>query len=255
MCHRNCHRNCIDEASKALGVQAMIAVRRSGAIWRVPARRRSQIVRRVCEQLQATYGTPRLGNPRGPLDDLVYITLTNKTGLRSADAVYSRLKNTFPDWEAMLAAPARSVRRILAPAGLSRIKTAYLRNAMRTVRSDFGSCSLAPLRGWSAAEAERYLVSLPGVSQKVAKCITLFTLGAQVLPVDAHVHRVAGRLGWTSRKRADQCHEELEFLVRPRWRYGFHVGAVQHGRAVCKPRDPACEKCCIRKHCMLKGAT
>ncbi|MFO8014554.1 MAG: hypothetical protein R6X20_14745 [Phycisphaerae bacterium] len=233
----------------------MTAVKRSGAIWGLPARRRSQIVRRVCERLQAAYSTPRLGNPRAALDDLVYITLTNKTGPRTADAVYRRLKNEFPGWDAMLGAPARKVRRILTPAGLSRIKTAYLRDAMRRIRTDFGRCSLSPLRGWSEVEAERYLVSLPGVSQKVAKCIMLFTLGARVLPVDAHVHRVAGRLGWTARKRADQCHEELEALVRPRWRYGFHVGAVQHGRAVCKPRAPACENCCIRKHCMLKGAT
>jgi endonuclease III len=238
-----------------LGAQMMTAVKHSGAIWGVPARRRSQIVRRVCERLRAAYGTPRLGNPRAPLDDLVYITLTNKTAPRSADAAYSGLKNAFPYWDAMLAAPARKVRRILTPAGLSRIKTAYLREAMRRIRADFGTCSLAALRGQPEGEAERYLVSLPGVSLKVAKCVMLFTLGARVLPVDAHVHRVAGRLGWTARKRADQCHEELEALVRPRWRYGFHVGAVQHGRTVCKPRAPACEKCCIRMHCMLKGAT
>ena len=205
-------------------------VKLSGAIWRVPARRRSQIVRRVCEQLQAVYGTSRLGNPRAPLDDLVYITLTNKTGPRSAVAVYRQLKKTFSDWEAMLAAPAGRVRRILAPAGLSRIKTAYLRAAMRRVRSDFGSCSLARLRAWSKPEAERYLMSLPGVSQKVAKCVMLFTLGAQVLPVDAHVHRVAGRLGWTARKRADQCHEELESLVRPRWRLARRCGPARTSR-------------------------
>ncbi len=32
----------------------------------------------------------------------------------------------------------------------------------------------------------------------------MYTLNAQVLPVDVHVHRVAGRLGWTKRKRADR---------------------------------------------------
>jgi endonuclease-3 len=79
--------------------------------------------------------------------------------------------------------------------------------------------------------------------------VAMYTMGAKVLPVDAHVHRVATRLGWTARKRADQCHEELEFVVPPNWRYVFHVGCVLHGRSICRPKQPRCLKCCVNRYC------
>ena len=93
------------------------------------------------------------------------------------------------------------------------------------------------------------LITLPGVSDKVAKCVMMYTMGKQVLPVDAHVHRVTRRLGWTSRKRADQTHEELEALIRPEQRYNFHVNCIQHGRLICIPHTPICNICPVNQYC------
>jgi hypothetical protein len=56
-------------------------------------RRRAQVVRRVCEALTGTYGLPRFGNPANPIDDLVYIVLSNRTSPDMARAVYARLKH------------------------------------------------------------------------------------------------------------------------------------------------------------------
>lgn len=42
-----------------------------------------------------------------------------------------------------------------------------------------------------------------GVSLKVAKCVMMYALGAEVLPVDCQFHRVTKRLG------------ELEAMVLP----------------------------------------
>jgi len=225
-------------------------MKKTGHIWRRPARSRAQVVRRVCERLEREYGSPRLGNPKNPVDDLVFIILSNKTGPAIARAVYRRLKRTFPEWDKLLASPARRVRSILKPAGLNSIKTAQLRAALRAIRRDFSGLHMKKPGGRSEVEFEEYLAGLPGVSKKVAKCVMLYTMGAKVLPVDAHVHRIAKRLGWTSRKRADQCHEELEALVPARRRYGFHVAAILHGRSACRPNRPACTQCCIRSHCM-----
>jgi endonuclease-3 len=68
--------------------------------------------------------------------------------------------------------------------------------------------------------------------------------------VDVHAFRVASRLGWTSRCRADQCHDDLEALVPPEFRYAFHVGCICLGRAVCTPRRPQCPACPIRRFCV-----
>jgi endonuclease-3 len=146
-------------------------------------------------------------------------------------------------------APVRAVRSVLKPAGLSNIKARQLRGAIAKIVKDFGRCDLRQMRTWPESEVEEYLIGLPGVSEKVAKCVMMYTLGCSVLPVDTHVHRIASRLGWTKRRRADQSQSELEELVPRDRRYAFHVDCIAHGRTVCRPTTPACSSCCIRRYC------
>lgn len=222
--------------------------KKTGAIWLRRSDLRRRTVKRVCATLQHLYGEPRLGNPTDPVDDLVFITVSNKTAPATASSVFEALRRRFRRWDELTAARLRDVHRIMLPAGLATVKTRHLRAALRQIQRDFGSCDLSTLRGMPAAEVETYLTTLQGVSKKVAKCVMMYTLGLGVLPVDVHVHRVASRLGWTARKRADQSHEELEALVAASLRYAFHVGAIQHGRQVCRPL-PECQICAISKDC------
>lgn len=221
----------------------------SGAIWKRPCRSRAQIVRRVCEALEGTYGEGRLGNPRRPLDDLVYIIISNKTAPETAQRTYRAVRRRFKRWDDVLRSRSTALQRVLEPAGLSGVKSQQIRAALRRMKADFGRCTLAPIRRLGTEEAQEYLLSLPGVSEKVAKCVMMYTMGAQVLPVDGHVHRIAMRLQWSARKRADQCHEELEALVPPHRRRMFHINCVMHGREVCRPAGPRCSDCCINTHC------
>ncbi len=224
----------------------------SGQVWSRPRPERSQVVRRVCEQLERQYGRPRLGNPRDPISDLAYIIISNRTASPVAQRVYRRLRRRTGSWDAVVSAPLATIRELLQPAGLSHIKARQLRGALRKIQSDWGALDLRRLRGRTADEIEAYLVQLPGVSQKVAKCVMLYAFDHSVLPVDTHVHRVATRLGWTGRKRADQSHEELESLVPAHRRYVFHVGCIVHGRRVCRPQKPLCGSCILRQHCLLR---
>lgn len=233
----------------SLAVGHVGTVKQTGAIWQSKLATRANAVAKVCALLEKKYGRPRFGNPRDPVGDLVYIVLSNKTSPGMAQATYRRLRVRFKKWDDILRAPASALRLILRPAGLSQKKTKYIRAALRRIKADFGSCNLRALRKIAAHNAEDYLVTLPGVSNKVAKCVLMYTLDAPVLPVDSHVHRVAKRLGWTNRKRADQCHEELEALVPPARRYAFHVDCIAHGRLICRPENPVCDKCCINRHC------
>jgi endonuclease III len=192
---------------------------------------------------------PTLGNPSDPIDDLVFVSLSNKSAPSVYQQVFRNLKLAFPDWKLFLAAPPTKLRELLRPAGLWRKRSRYLRAALRQIFRDFGNFDLRHLKEWESDRAIKYLAKLPGVSEKVARCVLMYTLGFRVLPVDVHVHRVATRLGWTKRRRPDQCHLELEAVVPARWRFSFHVGAIAHGREVCRPSKPKCEVCCIRREC------
>lgn len=228
----------------------MSNVRRTGMIWSKPPRVRVQIVRRVCEALERHYGRPRLGNPEDPLDDLVYTVISNKTSPEMALRTYARIKREFVSWNEVLGSPASVLQSLLQPAGLATVKSQQIRAALQKIKKDSNSCDLNQLQGRSEGEIQEYLISLPGVSEKVAKCVMMYTMGADVLPVDSHVYRIAKRLGWTSRKRADQCHDELEALVPPKRRYTFHVDCILHGRSICHPKNPTCARCCISRHCV-----
>ena len=229
--------------------------RKTGAIWRKASPDRKNTVSRVCRILATTYGNPSFGNPSDPLDDLIYIILSNKTAPRTAQRTYGKVRARFPKWENALAAPISVLRSLLRPAGLSTIKSRYIRAALRSIKGTFGVCDLRALKRLPLQEAQNYLVGLPGVSEKVAKCVMMYTLNLPVLPVDTHVHRISVRLGWTARKRADQCHAELEALVPPQLRRGFHVACIAHGRRVCRPQNPLCQDCRIRRFCPFFKAT
>jgi endonuclease III len=199
--------------------------------------------------LRETYGISDLGNPPDPLDDLIFIILSNKTGPSRARKTYEMIKTAYPNWEDVVQRPIEDLQSILRPSGLSLVKSQQIYRALQKIKTDFGECDLWGLEKLSTAEAQDYLTSLAGVSEKVAKCVLMYTLHREVLPVDSHVHRIAKRLGWTARKRADQSHLELEALVPGENRFAFHVNCIMHGRVVCRAIRPLCDKCIINNFC------
>lgn len=206
-------------------------------------------VRAICSILQGTYGSPRHGNPVGPLDDLIYIILSTRTRDPVFRATFDRLKQRFPDWNGIDQDDVTVVEEILAPGGLSRIKSCHIVAILDCLRCHFGRATLDPLDAMSDAETRRFLTSLPGVSAKVATCVMMYSLQRQVLPVDVHVHRVASRLGFRAKKRPDTSQDLIESAVPPELRYGFHVNAVAHGRSICLPRQPRCDNCPVSSYC------
>jgi len=212
-------------------------------------RSQAQIVRRVCERLEKTYGRPRLGNPRSPLDDLFFILLSNRTAPMKARATYEALRKRYPRWATVADASVNEMRKIMAPAGLAAKRAAQMRGMARRLRSDFGRVTLGPLGTSPDDEVLAYMRTLPGVSTKVAYCVMMYAMGRQVLPVDVHVHRISQRLGWIGAESARNAHDLLANLVPAHRRYAFHVGCVLHGRAVCRPQEPRCSECVIGEYC------
>lgn len=210
-------------------------------------------IAKIARALSKAYGDPRHGNKRNPLDELVYIILSTRTQSGTYQQTYRDLKRAFPSWNSITKRQRRRTQRILRPNGMSELKSGQLVAIMEILRNRFGKATLRSLKRMTDREAEEFLISLPGVSRKVAKCVLMYSLDRQVLPVDVHVHRLATRLGLRTKKRPDTSQEPIERAVPPRYRYGFHVNAVAHGRAVCLPRVPKCDKCQIVNLCARKG--
>jgi endonuclease-3 len=106
-----------------------------------------------------------------------------------------------------------------------------------------------------ASEAKEYLMRLPGVGEKTANCVLLFSLGKPCLPVDTHVFRVAKRLGLIdARTSIKEAHRLLQQQVLPSEVYQFHIHMIEHGRKICHARNPECDRCILRNDCPSSSA-
>lgn len=205
--------------------------------------------RSVCRTLDRAYGSPRHGNPRRPLDDLFYIILSTRTRDSSFASNFRALKKSFPSWNRIFPKDSCRLKRILIPGGLGNLKASQVIRIIAELRRRFGTATLAPLAKMTDRQSEAFLTSLPGVGHKIAKCVLMYTLKRRVLPVDVHVHRLATRLGFRTKKRPDTSQDLIESAVPPELRYSFHVNAVAHGRAKCFAQRPRCDICPISKWC------
>lgn len=215
-----------------------------------PDRRR---VLTVCKRLAAEYPDTRLGNKANPLDEYVYIMLSLRTHEPGLLASYCCFKRTFPSWASAASASKRQIEKAIATGGLARQKAERIKSALRQIQTQFGEVSLRGLRTMPRTEVERFLLQLPGVGIKSARCIMMYSLGFDVLPVDVHVARISRRLGWVRAAGTVSLHESLERLIPPGKRFAFHVNCVQHGRSICRGQDPKCDICCLSEHCQKVG--
>jgi endonuclease III len=160
-----------------------------------------------------------------------------------------KVKRKYPRWEDAYRADKRKIAKAIKDAGLSNQKAAHIKQALKKIKADFGSLSLESLKHAGDTEAEGYLMSLPGLGKKAARCIMLYSLGRDVLPVDTHTQRVAERLGLIGKVDNKKAHDLLDRKVPKRLSYIFHVGCVVHGRTICLHNKPKCGECFMSKYC------
>ncbi len=205
---------------------------------------------RLTLRLHSIYGSPNLGNKPDPVDELIYIILSLMTTEPSYSRVYDKLKEKVGTWSNITNMHLNKLKSIIKDAGLSNQKSKRIKAILNQISDDFGEVTLDPLLEMSDDQAHRYLTSLPGIGVKAAKCVLMYSLGRQVLPVDTHVKRVATRLGLAKPDiNVSRIHDALEAVVPPTDRYSFHVNAIAHGRELCLAKEPRCNDCKLKKEC------
>ncbi len=93
------------------------------------------------------------------------------------------------------------------------------------------------------------LMQLPGVGRKCANVVLAFSMGAETIPVDTHVFRVANRLGLAKGRDPLETEEDLmKNLPKEKWVMA-HPWLIDHGRRICKAQKPKCEICDLKAYC------
>jgi len=203
----------------------------------------------VARLLERQHGSADLGNRADPVEELVWIPLTRQTHHQNAVRCWQRIVAVGGP-RALLEMPEHELVRLIEDGGFARQKARWIKGSLAMLADRLDGLDLGLAAGWSDAEVERMLLRLPGIAIKSARCVMMYSLGRQVLPVDTHLRRLAERLGWVRPGLGERrIHDALAEVVLPELRYGLHVNAVWHGRTICRAIDPRCEACVLLTHC------
>jgi endonuclease III len=210
----------------------------------------TRCVTRALDRLEASFGRPRPGRHRPPLDELILTVLSQNTNDRNRDRAFTELRRRFPSWSGARAAGPEAIEAAIRTGGLARTKSRVIHGILERVHAERGRLSLGHLRRLPPPEARRYLSGFKGAGEKTVCCVLLFSCGHAAFPVDTHIHRVARRLGWVpARATPRHSHAILADLIPARRYFTAHVNLITLGRRICRPRLPACPACPLRGGC------
>ncbi len=207
-------------------------------------------LRYIIQNLERAYGVPINNRARDPLDMLVEIILSQATSDVNSERAYNALKRRFPVWDAVLRARETTIANAIRSGGLANQKAATIKNLLRQIKQTRGTLDLNFLHKLSTAEAVSYLQQFRGIGPKTIACTLLFACDKEIFPLDTHIFRILRRIGLIPQKCTDERAHEMMNEIVPRGKfYSFHVNLIRHGRMLCRPRAPACERCPVVEYC------
>jgi endonuclease-3 len=126
--------------------------------------------------------------------------------------------------------------------------TGFFRNKAKNIQ---GACRvmLERFKG-EVPQTMEELLALPGVARKTANVVMGNAFGiASGVVVDTHVSRITQLLQLTTENTPEKIERDLSALVPRKHWIMFPHWIISHGRAVCKARRPACDKCALESLC------
>ncbi len=200
--------------------------------------------------LAKAYGAKIQHRHADPTTELILTVLSQNTNDTNRDRAFNGLRSKFPTWGDIAGARPARIAKAIEIGGLSRIKSGRIKRILARIRDISADYSLTFLESMSDREVWDYLISFVGVGPKTVACVLLFSLGRNIMPVDTHVHRVGQRLALIPPKyNAEKSHLMFLELDLPLNLYQLHLNLIQHGRTLCRPRNPGCRECPLKKYC------
>lgn len=193
-------------------------------------------------------------NKRGPIAEIVFILLSTRTEEYNYLRTYRSLREKYPSWNMLLTAPEHEIENAIKLGGLSKIKARQIKNVLTSIKNKTGALSLKHLKVLSDDELECFLISLPGVGVKIARCVMMYAFGRKVFPVDTHCLRISQRLQLIDgrikkRNLTKKSMDEIQKMIPPNLRLSLHVNFISLGRELCIASRPRCAICPLSSMC------
>jgi len=170
--------------------------------------------------------------------------MLQQTQVAAAVPYFKRWMRAFPTMRVLAEAPMRKVLKAWEGLGYYARARNLHRAAVGLVRDHGG--------GLPATPGE--LLRLPGIGPYTAAAVSSLAFGYPALVLDGNVRRVAARLfairGAVTEK---QIRARLEPLLPRRSPGAFNEALMEFGRRICRPKNPACPQCPIRRSCRARA--
>ena len=208
-------------------------------------------VREAVKTLIEYYQVKWWGDDYTPFEILVATVLSQNTTDVNARRAFDRLKKAIGEVtpQRLLSTEESKLVEALRVAGLARVKAKRLRQISKEILERFGGDFDIVFSG-DVDSVRQKLLSLPGVGPKTADVLLAFVKQASVIPIDTHIFTIAERWGIAPRRRSyEDVKKSLESLIPEEIRAAAHIALVEHGKRLCKARNPLCKRCPISGIC------
>ena len=172
---------------------------------------------------------------------LIAVILSAQTTDVGVNKVTPVLFARFPGPEDLTGADVLEVEELVRPTGFYHNKTKAIMATARMVMAEFGGRVPDTMEG---------LMRLPGVARKTANIVISNAFGKiEGIAVDTHVFRLSHRLGLSDETDPNKVERDLcELLPREEW-FNVNYSFIDHGRAICTAKRPACGACALSDIC------
>jgi endonuclease III len=196
----------------------------------------------VIRRLEAAYPDAKVAlNFSNPLECLVATILSAQCTDEKVNEVTATLFKKYRTAEDYLAVPEDELKADIKPTGFFNQKATSIRAACQRIVEVYGG---------EVPGTMEDLLTLRGVARKTANIVLGNSFGiVEGIAVDTHVKRLANRIGFSNESDPVKIEQDLMRLIpREKW-FSFTYVLIDHGRALCHARKPACTECPIEPLC------
>lgn len=195
----------------------------------------------IVHRLEKVYPKARLElEYESPFELLVEAILAAQESDKVVNKLRQELFKKFPDPHSIAKAPLEEIEEAIKSINFYRRKAKLLKECCEKLVEMFNG---------EVPKSVEELIKLPGVGRKTANMVVGGGYNLPAIIVDRHVHRVTQRIGLSKQSNPDKMEMELRQIVPEELWTKFSMLLLNHGKQVCKAKNPKCSECVISDLC------
>jgi endonuclease-3 len=218
-------------------------------VWKGKIEAKQRQMREIIQRLEKHFPGPHDVFIKQPFPLLIATILSQNTSDMNSRRAFHSLEAQYaitPDVLASLS--PEEIQPYIRIAGLYRIRSQRIIEVSKIILEQFQG-SLRNILNLPIKNAREQLLKIPGIGPKTADILIAFIMKQPTMPIDTNIFRVALRIGIVKGRKYQLTQKALEELIPKKKMQIMHLLLIQHGREICKPRIPLCQRCPIDEYC------